>query len=68
MELRCPSKLHAVLLTPATGIEEFSCDSRFCGKVSGVTVRHQFDLATGQLLETHKYKTLLKGAPNGTRR
>jgi len=68
MELRCPAKKHGEVLTPASGILEVSCDSRFCGKVAGVTVRHQFDLASGDLTETRKYKTLSKGASDGTQR
>lgn len=56
MELRCASKKHGEVLTDATGIVEFSCDSRFCGKRPGVTVRHQFDLATGEMVSDHRYK------------
>lgn len=57
MELRCDAKKHGELLEPGHGVLEVSCDSRFCGKRAGVTVRHQFDLATGLMIETHKYKT-----------
>lgn len=57
MELRCAAKKHGEMVTPGSGILEVSCDSRFCGKRNGVTVRHQFDLTTGQLVDTRKYNT-----------
>lgn len=60
MELRCPSKKHGELIIPGAGLLEVSCDSRFCGKVAGVTVRHQFDLQTGQLTSTRKYNTQVR--------
>ena len=61
MELRCAAKKHGEVLTEGTGVLEISCDSRFCGKRAGVTVRHQFDLESGEMLSTHQYKTPMKG-------
>lgn len=67
MELRCPSKKHGEVLTDeASGILEVSCNSRFCGSRAGVTVRHQFDLTTGEMTNTHKYKTPMKGVSDGS--
>ena len=57
MELRCEHKLHGELIIPGTGVLEVSCDSRWCGKRNGVTIRHRFDLTTGEMLGTKKYKT-----------
>jgi len=54
MELRCPSKLHGILLEG--GVIEVKCDSRFCGHVSGVVVLHRFNAQTGELLETLNFK------------
>lgn len=68
MELRCAAKKHGELIIPGRGVLEVSCDSRFCGKRAGVTVRHQFDLESGEMLNTHKYNTLTKGASDGTQR
>lgn len=56
MELRCPAKKHGEVIIPGSGILEVSCNSRFCGKVAGVVIRHRFDLATGSLVETHPYR------------
>lgn len=53
-ELRCANKLHGVMVTD--NVIEIKCNSRFCGARPGVTVRHQFSTATGELLETEIYK------------
>ena len=55
-ELRCKgNKLHGLIVTPtATGIIEFRCNSRFCGKGPGVIVLHRFNLDTGDF-ETRRY-------------
>lgn len=55
-ELRCPSKLHGVIVRP--GVLEVACQSRFCGKRPGVIVRHWFQIETGKLIETKEYKTI----------
>lgn len=57
MELRCSSKKFGELIIPGAGILEVACDSRFCGKRAGVVVLHRFDLATGEMMDTHQYKT-----------
>ncbi|AWY04481.1 hypothetical protein SEA_GILDA_25 [Microbacterium phage Gilda] len=66
MELRCAAKKHGELIIPGRGVLEVSCDSRFCGKRAGVTVRHQFDLESGEMLNTHQYKTPMKGDSDGS--
>jgi len=60
MELRCAAKKHGEVIIPGTGVLEVSCDSRFCGKRAGVTVRHQFDLRTGEMLDTHRFNTQIR--------
>lgn len=60
MELRCEAKKHGEVIIPGDAVLEVSCDSRFCGKRAGVTVRHQFDLRTGKMLDTHRYNTEIR--------
>jgi hypothetical protein len=55
-ELRCESKKHGVVIDDHT--VEVKCDSRFCGARSGVIVLHRFDLTTGKLVGTHRYKEI----------
>lgn len=57
-DLRCGSKKHAVLVGD---ILEVKCSSRFCGAGPGITVTHKFDLNTGKLLGTNKYKDPARG-------
>lgn len=53
--LRCGSgKLHGIMITES--ILEVSCRSRWCGYRRGVVVRHRFDIVSGDLIETLKYK------------
>lgn len=54
MELRCKHKLHGILIQD--GILEIKCSSALCGKKPGVVVLHRFDVKTGQLVETRKFK------------
>ena len=54
MELRCPSKLHGILLEG--GVIEVKCDSKFCGHEPGVVVLHRFNAQTGELMETLNFK------------
>jgi hypothetical protein len=54
MELRCPHKLHGMMVKE--GVLEVKCDSRFCGHGPGVVVLHRFDVTTGELLETKSFK------------
>jgi len=53
MQIRCPSRIHGVL---AEGRFEVKCHSKRCGAGTGVTVLHYFDLLTGELLETKRFK------------
>jgi hypothetical protein len=55
VELRCDSKLHGIVVD--TGVVEVKCDSRFCGAQPGVTVLHRFDVVTGELVGTVKFKS-----------
>lgn len=52
-EMRCANKLHGIL---KQGFIEVKCNSRWCGSESGVVVFHRFDVETGALLETKKFK------------
>lgn len=54
MELRCPHKLHGMLVSDE--VLEVKCDSKFCGHEPGVVVLHRFDVRTGELIETKTYK------------
>jgi len=53
MRLHCGSKVHGDVLE---GILEIRCTSMYCGAGKGYVVLHRFDLATGELLETARYK------------
>lgn len=55
-ELRCASKLHAVVVAPGT--LEVACRSRYCGWESGKVILHRFEVETGKLLGTREYKTI----------
>jgi hypothetical protein len=55
-DLRCTSKLHAVVVAP--GVLEVACRSRFCGWTAGKVVLHRFQVETGKLLGTTEYKTI----------
>jgi hypothetical protein len=57
MDLRCPHKLHGVVIGDASGVVEIQCRSRWCGSQSGVVVLHRFDLSTGDLMETRQYRS-----------
>jgi len=64
MELRCDAKLHGILRNRTL---EVKCDSRFCGHRPGVVVLHTFDLESGELISTERYKTpLLREKEQGT--
>lgn len=68
IELNCDHRLHARLF-PEEGFVEVSCRSRFCGKKPGVVVLHRFDIKTGELRETLKFKNTPKEVSNnGNRR
>ena len=52
-DLRCPAKLHAIVVGPNQ--IEFKCSSRFCGAGRGVVVLHTFDTITGAVVGTKKF-------------
>jgi hypothetical protein len=54
VEIRCQNKLHGILIEH--GVLEVKCDSGFCGAGNGVVVFHRFSMATGELIETKRYK------------
>lgn len=54
MDVRCGSKLHGRLIEG--GLFEVACGSAFCGKGPGVVVIHRFNIQTGELVETRKFK------------
>lgn len=54
MDLRCPTKLHAVLLDG--GLLEVKCGSRYCGAGQGTVVLHRFNTSSGELVETVRFK------------
>jgi hypothetical protein len=64
MELRCPHKLHGMVI--AADVVEFKCDSKFCGHTSGVVVLHRFSVNTGELLETKVFKNPELGTERST--
>lgn len=52
-DLRCPSRLHAVLVD---GLVEVKCRSARCGASRHVVVLHQFDPANGLLVGTKTFR------------
>ena len=54
MDLRCEHKMHGSLTD--NGLLEIKCKSAFCGSEPGVVVLHRFDVETGELVETKRYK------------
>ena len=65
MDLRCSTKLHAVLLDG--GLVEVKCGSRYCGAVQGIVVLHRFSTTTGELVDTLRFKDpAQKGKAHGT--
>lgn len=63
-ELRCPAKLHGVIVGPDR--VEIKCGSRFCGAGRGVVVLHTFDTATGAVVATNRFSDPVRD--NGTER
>lgn len=55
MELRCERGLLQGIVLP-DGRLEVKCRSRYCGSGRGVVVLHRFDLTTGQVVETKRYR------------
>ena len=54
-ELRCQSRMHAVLTDD--GLLEVKCQSKYCGAGRGQIVLHYWDMATLELIETKRFKT-----------
>lgn len=54
MELRCDHKMHGELL--GQGILEIKCGSSFCGAAPGIVVLHRFDIHSGKMVETRRFK------------
>lgn len=52
--LRCPSRIFG--LFTEDGKLEAKCNSKHCGAGNGVVVLHYFDLKTGELTETKKFR------------
>lgn len=64
MDMRCPHKMHGILVDEK--VIEVKCDSRLCGAGPGVVVLHRFDLNTGDLITTIRYKQPRKESQNGS--
>lgn len=60
-ELRCDAKKHGEL--DGEGHLVVKCSSRFCGAESGTIVLHTFDVVSGALVKTNRYKEI--GASHG---
>jgi hypothetical protein len=54
MDLRCPHRKFGEVIDE---LYKVTCPSRWCGKRDGVTVLHTFNIRTGELVETHLFKT-----------
>ena len=67
-ELRCSGTMHGRM----TGefLLEVKCHRRSCGAKKGVVVLHTFDVVTGELMSTQRYKepspVSKKGSSNGS--
>lgn len=59
-EIRCVGKRHGLLLHQPGGggawTLEVKCDSRVCGAGRGVVVLHRWDLTTGELVSTSRFR------------
>lgn len=53
-ELRCDNKLHGIIVEP--GVVEVRCSSRFCGAGREAVVLHRFDVGSGKLIDTQRFK------------
>jgi len=51
--LQCPSRLHGYV---EEGIMQVKCHSKRCGAGKGVVVLHYFNLASGALINTRKFR------------
>jgi len=55
-DLRCNYKKHGVVIDSHT--VEIKCDSKFCGAQRGIIILHWFDLETGKLVKTKRFKEI----------
>jgi hypothetical protein len=53
-EVRCRGKLHGILIGDDT--VEIKCRSAICGAKAGVVVLHEFNVHTGVLIQTRRFK------------
>jgi len=53
-DLRCDSKKFGELLDDS--VIEVKCSSKFCGAGAGLVILHRFDLRTGKLMETLRFR------------
>jgi hypothetical protein len=57
VELRCQGNvLFGVVSEGSSGTIEVACKGRWCGKVAGNVVLHTFDLSSGKVLNTKKFR------------
>ncbi len=56
MDLRCDNGILFGQVLPEEGLIEVKCRSRRCGHGVGEVVLHRFDLSTGELKGTLKFK------------
>jgi hypothetical protein len=53
-DLRCRGKLHGILIGDST--VEIKCRSAICGAKAGVIVLHEFNIHTGKITRTRRFK------------
>ena len=54
-ELRCGGTMHGILSDDGTELE-VKCKRRSCGKRPGIVVLHTFNVKTGRLKHTRRFK------------
>ena len=64
MQLRCSSRLHGEVDGDTV---EVSCRSTFCGAGKGTVVLHTFNIKTGALVKTERFRNPGKESSNGNR-
>ncbi len=55
MDLRCGPRLHGILVE-GTNLIEVKCNSARCGHGGGQVVFHRFDVNTGELAQTLRFR------------
>lgn len=54
LELRCPGRIHGIL---DGNVLKMRCFTKVpCGAGNGVVVEHYFNIETGQIIETRKFR------------